>query len=76
MNYPYVPHPDCGECIINLAWDDMSPADRTKYVRTHCSKCDCRKSISPDETCLGCGAYSPNGQLCWSCLRKVNKNNG
>ena len=51
MNYLYTPHPDCGECIINLAWDDMTPAERNKYSRTRCAKCDCHKpTYSADET--------------------------
>ena len=77
MNYLYTPHPDCGECIINLAWDDMTPAERNKYSRTRCAKCDCHKpTYSADETCLGCGAYAPNGQLCWGCQHKTENKNG
>lgn len=70
----FVPVLACGECSINLAWDDLTPAQQKQAVDQHCHKCGFYKEIkdiSPDEACVLCGRYAPNGHLCWSCQNET-----
>ena len=70
-----IPHNECGECFISLAWDDMSRAEHRQYFNLYCSKCPCYLNsigVDEDSRCLGCGGYTNDGQLCNECRKRIS----
>ena len=70
-----IPHNECGECIISLAWDDMTQTEKAQLFNMECSRCQCYLysiGVSNLETCAGCGRYTADGHLCSECRKKIS----
>lgn len=69
------PHNMCGECPINLAWDDMTETEQNINFNTKCSKCKVYFSalgVTELETCVACGGYTNEGHLCGECRERIS----
>lgn len=75
MDKQFTPLLNCGSCPVALAWDGLTDGDRAAAHNTHCAQCDYYKEISqipPEDRCVCCGRYAPNGYVCWSCENEAH----
>lgn len=67
------PNMHCGECSVNLAWDNLTSQERETAIKNICTKCGYYKEVintPSDCQCVCCGRYAVDGMLCWNCQQE------